>query len=128
MSTLKQKESGFQDVVCLYLGMKQKLFNRLGQNLGAMMAVPLSSRYVAVTPTEKEVIEEVNDVIHHLEKRQMPDMGMMKDLAPKMSQQMSAMAEAGVQPEAVSNGAKTFMKMGTSAMDMFKNMQGWISH
>ncbi|CAG2058034.1 unnamed protein product [Timema podura] len=92
--------------------------------MGAMLAVPLPSQHVAVTPTEKKAIEEVNDVIHHLEKRQMPDMGMMKDLAPKMSQQMSAMVEAGVQPEEVSNGAKKFMKMGTSAMDMFKNMQG----
>nr|CAD7205093.1 unnamed protein product [Timema douglasi] len=97
--------------------------------MGGMIAVPLPSRHVAVTPTEMEVIEEVNDVIHHLERRQLPDIGMMKDLAPKMSQQMSAtIAEASVQPEAVSNGAKTFMKMGTSAMDMFKNMQGWISH
>ncbi|CAG2067561.1 unnamed protein product [Timema podura] len=66
-------------------------------------------------------------------KRQMPDMDMIKDIAPALIEQMvqgttkemqDTLDEGGTEDEAMERGTKKILEMGASAMQMFQSMQG----
>nr|CAD7408788.1 unnamed protein product [Timema poppensis] len=66
-----------------------------------------------------------------LAKRQMPDMDMMKNIAPALMDQMiketsnamaEKVAEGGTKEEAMEEGTKKMIEMGASAMQMELNL------